>query len=137
MQPPPQDHTHSAGGEHKQPSRAISLLLLGAILVASCFLHVKAIERLAHGLESDEAVVGLMAKHISEGRELPVFYYGQPYLGSLEAFLVAGSFKLFGTLNLLVKPLPQQIRPLSSITQTRSELLAISEGFFKFAGISP
>ena len=26
---------------------------------------------------ADEGVVGLMAKHIAEGRELPVFFYGQ------------------------------------------------------------
>ena len=29
--------------------------------------------------DSDQAVVGLMAKHLSEGRALPVFKYGQDY----------------------------------------------------------
>lgn len=44
---------------------------------------------------SDEAVVGLMARHILMG-ERPVFFYGQAYMGSLDAFLVAAGFALFG-----------------------------------------
>ena len=44
---------------------------------------------------SDEAVVGLMARHILQG-ERPIFFYGQAYMGSLDAFLVAFGFLLFG-----------------------------------------
>jgi 4-amino-4-deoxy-L-arabinose transferase-like glycosyltransferase len=44
---------------------------------------------------ADEAVVGLMARHILQG-ERPVFFYGQAYLGSLDAWLVAGAFVLLG-----------------------------------------
>ena len=44
---------------------------------------------------SDEAVVGLMARHILAG-ELPVFFYGQSYMGSMDAFLVALGFALLG-----------------------------------------
>jgi len=44
---------------------------------------------------SDEAVVALMARHIIQG-ERPVFFYGQAYMGSLDAFLVALGFALFG-----------------------------------------
>jgi 4-amino-4-deoxy-L-arabinose transferase-like glycosyltransferase len=44
---------------------------------------------------SDEAIVALMARHILQG-ERPVFFYGQAYMGSLDAFLVAGLFALFG-----------------------------------------
>ncbi len=45
---------------------------------------------------ADEGVVGLMGKHILEGRSLPVFFYGQTYLGALEAYLAAAAFALFG-----------------------------------------
>ena len=45
---------------------------------------------------ADEAVVALMARHILTG-ERPVFFYGQAYMGSLDAFLVAGGFLVFGT----------------------------------------
>jgi hypothetical protein len=44
---------------------------------------------------ADEAVVGLMARHILAG-EVPVFFYGQAYMGSLDALLVAGAFRLWG-----------------------------------------
>ncbi|MGS2618178.1 hypothetical protein ACVCAH_27180 [Micromonospora sp. LZ34] len=38
---------------------------------------------------SDEATFGLAALHIAEGRELPVFLYGQRYMGMLESYLAA------------------------------------------------
>ncbi|MEO0563817.1 MAG: hypothetical protein AAF125_17055, partial [Chloroflexota bacterium] len=44
---------------------------------------------------SDEAIVALMARHILQG-EMPTFFYGQHYMGSLNAFGTAGAFALFG-----------------------------------------
>jgi len=45
---------------------------------------------------SDESTMGLMALHIAYHGELPIFFYGQGYMGSLEAYLAAGLFRLFG-----------------------------------------
>jgi 4-amino-4-deoxy-L-arabinose transferase-like glycosyltransferase len=58
------------------------------------------------GIESDEAIVGLMGKHILEGRGIPVFYYGQAYMGSLEAIFAAISFFFFGVNNWALKLVP-------------------------------
>ena len=55
--------------------------------------------------DSDQAVVGLMAKHLSEGRALPVFKYGQDYQLAVEAWLAAPLFWLFGP-SLLALKLP-------------------------------
>lgn len=44
---------------------------------------------------SDEAIVALMARHIRSG-EMPVFFYGQAYMGSLDAFLVSLGFSIVG-----------------------------------------
>jgi hypothetical protein len=44
---------------------------------------------------ADEAVVALMARHILQGAR-PVFFYGQAYMGSLDAFFVAAAFAWFG-----------------------------------------
>ena len=44
---------------------------------------------------SDEAVVALMARHILQG-ERPIFFYGQAYMGSADAYLVATGFWVFG-----------------------------------------
>jgi len=45
--------------------------------------------------DSDEAIFGLMASHIRQG-EIPLFYYGQSYIGSFSAFALAGLSSLFG-----------------------------------------
>ncbi|MDW8102080.1 MAG: hypothetical protein RMK30_04290 [Anaerolineae bacterium] len=44
---------------------------------------------------ADEAVVALMARHILQG-ERPLFFYGQSYMGALDAYLTALGFALFG-----------------------------------------
>lgn len=44
----------------------------------------------------DEAIVALMARHILYAGERPAFFYGQAYMGSLDAYLVAAGFALFG-----------------------------------------
>ncbi len=45
---------------------------------------------------ADEGIVGLMGKHILEQGATPVFFYGQSYLGALEAYCAAAMFALFG-----------------------------------------
>ena len=48
-------------------------------------------------LDGDEAIFGLMAKHVLEGREFPLFFYGQNYgLAALEAIAGASAFALAG-----------------------------------------
>lgn len=49
-------------------------------------------------LDADESIVGLMAKHISEGRGVPFFFYGQNYGGGhvIEALFAAPLFRAFG-----------------------------------------
>ncbi len=44
---------------------------------------------------SDEATMGLMAMHIQHG-EWPIFFYGQHYMGALEAYVAAPLFSVFG-----------------------------------------
>ena len=48
-------------------------------------------------IDSDEAIVGLMAQHIVAGGAVPTFYYGQHYMGSLEPLCAAVIFYLFGS----------------------------------------
>ncbi|MDG4829926.1 hypothetical protein O7627_11495 [Solwaraspora sp. WMMD1047] len=45
---------------------------------------------------SDEATMGLAALHIAAGREFPVYFYGQDYMGTLEAYLAAPVFAILG-----------------------------------------
>ena len=46
-------------------------------------------------MAGDELEVGLQAEHILRG-ELPLYYFGQPYLGSLDAYLAALIFRFTG-----------------------------------------
>jgi hypothetical protein len=46
--------------------------------------------------DADQAIVGLMAKHLSELRAFPVFLYGQTYMLGVEAWLAAPLFAVFG-----------------------------------------
>jgi 4-amino-4-deoxy-L-arabinose transferase-like glycosyltransferase len=50
----------------------------------------------AVSFHSDEAVVALMARHIHQGVAFPIFFYGQHYMGSLDALLIAGAFRVIG-----------------------------------------
>ena len=44
---------------------------------------------------SDEAIVALAARHILQGAR-PVFFYGQAYMGTIDSYMVALGFSLFG-----------------------------------------
>jgi hypothetical protein len=46
---------------------------------------------------SDEGTMGIMAMHIAFRGEHPVLFYGQNYMGAMEAYLAAAFFRLFGT----------------------------------------
>jgi len=46
--------------------------------------------------DADQAIFGLMAKHIAEGRAFPMFLYGDRYLLAVEAWLAAPLFAVLG-----------------------------------------
>ena len=45
---------------------------------------------------SDQAVIGLMGKHLSQLRALPLLFYGQHYMLAVEAWIAAPVFLVFG-----------------------------------------
>jgi len=61
--------------------------LLRIILIAQGWPHSNA----------DEDTMGIMGIHIAYKGEHPIFFYGQHYMGALEAYVSAGFFRLFGT----------------------------------------
>jgi len=65
---------------------------------------------------ADEAVVALMARHITQGAR-PTFFYGQAYMGSLDAFLIAFGFRIFGD-NVWVVRFVQIILYIATLTST-------------------
>src|SRR5260370_926481 len=57
-------------------------LLLALLIRAWLVVHTQGV------IAGDEAMVGLQAENILRGQH-PVYYYGQPYMGSLEAYFAA------------------------------------------------
>jgi hypothetical protein len=88
------DVQHAADKVMLRLSRLALPLALGVALV----LRVLLIWRSPGVLDGDEALVGIQAERIAAGtaHPLPVFFYGQHYMGSLEAYLAAGLFRLVG-----------------------------------------
>lgn len=77
-----------------------------ALLVVLAFAAVYRLALLLRGwpaLDSDEAIVGLMARHIQFGGEHPIFFYGQYYLGPLQAYAAAALFAIFGSSQLTLR----------------------------------
>ncbi len=48
------------------------------------------------GTDSEEGTMGLMALHIAQGHDWPIFYYGQNYMGAAEAYVAALMFHITG-----------------------------------------
>ena len=87
-------------------AKYFELVLIGLILILALIYRLDFLAASNFVIDADEGIVGLMAKHISEGREIPTFYYGQAYMGSLEPILVSGLFGIWGPSSALLKAIP-------------------------------
>ncbi len=66
------------------------------IVLAASLLRVVLISQHWPVTNSDEGVMDLMALHIANRGEHPIFFYGQDYMGPLEAYIGACLFQIFG-----------------------------------------
>jgi hypothetical protein len=81
--------------------RAPLFLAIALSLLARIVLLIR-----THALiDGDEALVGIQAQRILQGAR-PVYFYGQAYMGSLEAYLVAGVFAIFGSSSWALRAVP-------------------------------
>jgi len=76
--------------------RRHALFVAVFVIVAAAWLTILLTSQ-TH-VHSDEAIIGLMGKHILEGRYFPFYMYGQSYNAGAawEAYLAAIAFALFG-----------------------------------------
>jgi hypothetical protein len=90
------------------PSARASAALTGLACAAAALVVLRTLPLLAFEFifDSDQAIVGLMAKHLSEGRTFPLFFYGQNYMLGVQAWMAAPFYWLGGpTLTMLRAPL--------------------------------
>ena len=73
-----------------KPGIWLFLILSAAFLLKMILIFLEVVP-----FNGDEAIVGLMSRHILVG-ERPVYFYGQNYMGSLDSYLVAAGFMVFG-----------------------------------------
>ncbi|MEV1287709.1 hypothetical protein [Micromonospora sp. NPDC049679] len=87
-----------AAREGRRPIRSLDRPALVALLLGLAGIGYRLVLLLltVPGTNSDEATFGLVATHIAQGRTLPVYLYGQHYMGVLESYLAAPFFALFG-----------------------------------------
>src|SRR5262245_26925859 len=78
-------------------------LVAAGIILAAAVVRVGLLAVGWPGTDSDDATMGLMAKHILTRGEHPIFFYGQSYIGTIEAYLGALMFALFGVSQLALK----------------------------------
>jgi hypothetical protein len=83
---------------HRFHAALVALVILGAIL-----FRVWLIARGMPRFDSDEGTMGLMALHIENHGELPAVFYGQAYMGALEAYLAAAVFHVLGPSDLSLR----------------------------------
>ena len=75
--------------------------------------------------DSDEAIVGLMARHILHG-EVTTFYWGQPYGGTQEMFLVAPLEAIFGWSHVVLSVVPALLVAVTCVLVWRIGLRVMS-----------
>ncbi len=68
-----------------------------AIIVFGTLLRVVLVGLQWPLFNSDEGTMGIMALHIASRGDHPVFYYGQHFMGTLDAYLAAGVFRVLGS----------------------------------------
>ncbi len=94
-QPPPRPTTPD--------SRLSTPDFMGALLVALALAYRLILLRTTMAtVDSDQAVAGIMARHVLWG-DRPIFFYGQSYNGALEAYLTAAVFRLLGQSDLTLR----------------------------------
>lgn len=109
-------------------SRELLFVLVAAwaLVIARCFVFVA----YEHSFfDSDQAVFGLMAKHIVEGRAFPVFMYGQTYLLALDSYVSVPFFLVFG-------PTVMAMR-LALMTMNGVIATAVILGLVRWGGLRP
>ena len=81
------------------------LITLGALAATGLGVRLLLLLKAHWMADYDEAMIGLMGIDITQGAR-PIFLYGQPYLGAIEAYLLAAVFGPLGANHVTLKIVP-------------------------------
>lgn len=80
---------------HRHRLARLDFILAGALFLAALVARWPFVTIGQTLLNPDEAIVGLMAQDIADGVRLPIYFYGQRYMGALEAYIIAAVSPFF------------------------------------------
>ncbi|HLY32878.1 MAG TPA: hypothetical protein VKQ36_17775, partial [Ktedonobacterales bacterium] len=80
-------------------------IALGLVMRVFLVIHTNAM------IDGDEALLGIQAERILQG-QFPIYFPGQAYMGSLEAYFAAALFAIFGPSNWALRAVPILESPL-------------------------
>jgi Dolichyl-phosphate-mannose-protein mannosyltransferase len=110
---------------HRRSVDPLGVLVVAAA-VAGLALRI-AVHRSSLGvIDGDEAVWGLMARHVLDG-EFTAFYWGQSYGGTQEVLLTAPLFGVFGTSVLAMRAVPVALTAVAAVLVWRIGRRTIGE----------
>lgn len=87
---------HAAPPADPAPPQREYYQALVAVLLVVLFRSVVFVFWDRAHFDADQAITGLMGKHLAEFRAFPLFYYGQSYMLAVEAWLAAPVFAVAG-----------------------------------------
>ena len=77
-------------------SRRVWRLAVAGVVALAAVIRLVLLVRANWMIEADEATLGLVARDIQTEHVRPIFYPGQAYMGTLQAYVAAVLFEIFG-----------------------------------------
>jgi hypothetical protein len=114
-------------------ARIISLAIVVVAVAVAIALRAWLLSTGIGRADSDESVVGLMARSILHGQH-PRFYWGQAYGGTIEPALVALSFAVAGTSTAALKAVPLALEVVAALLLWRVARRTMGSAAAPFAG---
>jgi hypothetical protein len=110
----------------RSPNSGVSALNVVVVTAAGLFGALMRAWYIAHSsINSDEAVVGLMADQILRGH-FSTFYWGQPY-GGAEPYAIAVAFALFGSSATVLVAVPAFLSAVAALLTWRVVLRLVTD----------
>jgi Dolichyl-phosphate-mannose-protein mannosyltransferase len=109
-------------------------LVVGAGAVAGLVLRIVVYRSSLGVLDGDEAVWGLMARHLLDG-EFSVFFWGQGYGGTQEVIPTALLFALFGTSTVVMRVVPIVLTAVAALIVWRVGRRTVGEPAARVAAV--
>jgi hypothetical protein len=109
-------------------------VVLGAGVVAGLVMRIAVYRSSLGVLDGDEAVWGLMARHLLDG-EFSVFFWGQGYGGTQEVIPTALLFALFGTSTFAMRVVPVVLTAVAAVLVWRIGRRTVGEPAARVAAV--